>query len=121
MLRFAAALGLCALPLAVAADAGRTVAGTWTLEQGAADAAYRLASRGVSGDFLICFDSGNVRRVAVAVGDERSVLARGARRGVGRGVACAASEGPYVLLDLSEGLPRMGEGQCRTFAAVPGV
>lgn len=78
MLRFAFALGLCALPLAVAADAGRTVAGTWTLEQGPAAAAYRLASRGVSGDFLICFDSGNVRRVAVAVGEERSVLSRGA-------------------------------------------
>lgn len=78
MLRFAAALGLCALPLAVAADAGRTVAGTWTLEQRAAAGDYRLASRGVSGDFLICFDSGNVRRVAVAVGEERSVLPRGA-------------------------------------------
>jgi hypothetical protein len=38
---------------------------------------YRLASSGASGDFLICFDTGNVRRVAVSVGDERSVLARG--------------------------------------------
>ncbi|WP_372890983.1 hypothetical protein [Rhodosalinus sp.] len=78
MLRIAAALGLCALPAVVMADAGRTVAGTWTLEQGPAAADYRLASRGVSGEFLICFDSGNVRRVAVAVGEERSVLARGA-------------------------------------------
>ncbi|MFP4239892.1 MAG: hypothetical protein ACLFRZ_11380 [Rhodosalinus sp.] len=60
------------------ADASRTVAGTWTLERGTSETDYRLASRGASGDFLICFDTGNVRRVAVSVGDELSVLSRGA-------------------------------------------
>ncbi|KPQ19158.1 MAG: hypothetical protein HLUCCA24_02650 [Rhodobacteraceae bacterium HLUCCA24] len=77
MWRFALALGLCSLPAAVAADASRTVAGTWTLEHDLSDGDYRLASRGTSGDFLICFDAGNVHRVAVTVGQERSVLSRG--------------------------------------------
>jgi hypothetical protein len=77
MWRFAFALGLMTLPAVAAAESGTTVAGTWTLEHGPPAADYRLASRGASGDYLICFDSGNVRRVAVSVGEERSVLARG--------------------------------------------
>lgn len=77
MWRITLALGLCLLPAVAPADPNRTVAGTWTLEQGPADADYLLASSGTTGDVLICFDAGNVRRIAVAVGDERSVVSRG--------------------------------------------
>lgn len=53
------------------------VEGTWALQSEIASNAYVLASRGVVGVYLICFEAGNVRSVAVAVGEERSVLARG--------------------------------------------
>lgn len=105
MLRIAIALGLWTLPAAVSAEALNSVAGNWALEQGAVEADYRLASRGASGDFLICFDSGNVRRVAVSVGEERSVLSRGSCTVF----APTAEEGISVGFQTAEGdLPGRG-------------
>lgn len=73
-----------ALSVAFAGAAGTTLAevrpaavGTWAIEQGLGEAGYVLAARGIRGDFLICFNSGNVRTIVVATGAETSVLARG--------------------------------------------
>lgn len=52
------------------------VVGSWALES-EAPSEYVLAASGTPGAFLICFTAGNTRRIVVAVGDERSNLARG--------------------------------------------
>lgn len=68
---------LCAIPGPSLADPMRSVGGTWSLDTGVAGAVYMLASRGTVGNFVICFEAGNVGRVAVMTGDEKSLLARG--------------------------------------------
>lgn len=73
----ALASGFCGQPAFAAETALSSVSGTWALEQASTENAYVLASRGAVGDYLICFDAGNVRLVTVAVGEERSVLSRG--------------------------------------------
>ncbi len=73
----ALAIGFLAAPLAAAAEIDSSVSGTWALERDIPENAYVLAGRGALGNYLICFDAGNVGRVVVAVGGERSVLARG--------------------------------------------
>lgn len=78
MWRIAFAVGLCALPAVGLAETPAILGGNWTLDHGSSGAQYRLASRGTAGDFLICFEAGNMRQVTVSVGDETSVLARGA-------------------------------------------
>ncbi len=73
----ALAIGYLAAPLTAAAEIDSSVSGTWALERGIPENAYVLAARGAPGNYLICFDAGNVGRVVVAAGGERSVLARG--------------------------------------------
>lgn len=70
-------MALVVSPTTIAAEIEQAPVGTWTLEQGFGAATYVLASRGSQGDFLICFNSGNVRAVMVSVGSHSSVLARG--------------------------------------------
>ena len=77
MWRLTLLLGLLAVPGPTLAQSVPSVSGTWALDPDLAAASYVLAARGTPGTFLICFDSGNVRRIVVAVGDDRSHLARG--------------------------------------------
>lgn len=71
------ALSVAILSFPASAEVGLVVSGKWTLDAKLTAGAYMLASGGAQGSYLICFDAGNVPQVQVAVGDERSVLARG--------------------------------------------
>ena len=71
----ALSVAFCSIP--AFAEVGPVVSGKWALDARLPAGAYMLASGGTQGTYLICFDAGNVRQVQVAVGDERSVLARG--------------------------------------------
>lgn len=68
--------GVCA-PSTMFAQNEHGLFGTWALASDLSNATYRLASSGVEGSFLICFDTGNVPTVVVSSGSEDSVLTRG--------------------------------------------
>ena len=75
--RIVLSVALLVSPTTISAEVERAPAGTWTLEHGFGAATYVLASRGSHGDFLICFNTGNVRAVVVSAAAESSILARG--------------------------------------------
>jgi hypothetical protein len=78
MLRHLLWVVVALMPSTTAAEPVEAFVGTWALERGFEADAYIVASSGAQGDYLICFNSGNVRAVMVSAGDETSTLARGA-------------------------------------------
>lgn len=100
----ALAMALCGVPLGAVAEIDSSVSGTWALERGIPENAYVLAARGALGSYLICFDAGNVSRVTVAVGGERSVLARGSC------TLFAPTPENGIVVNFEEGAARAGAG-----------
>jgi len=94
---------VAALPATIQADPSQGLGGTWTLEPNLGQAAYLLASRGTDGDFLICFNSGNVRTVVVSAGPENSTLARGSC------TVFSPSEDQGIVVDFRPGATEMPE------------
>ncbi len=100
----ALAMALCGMPLGAAAEIDSSVSGTWALERGIPENAYVLAARGALGSYLICFEAGNVSRVTVAVGGDRSILARGSC------TLFAPTPENGIVVNFEEGAGRAAEG-----------
>jgi hypothetical protein len=96
ILKWFAFVGVLGAPATILAESEHSALGNWVLDQGTSDAAYVLASSGVEGSFLICFDAGNVPAIKVSTGNENSFLTRGSC------TVFSTANGQAIVVDFAE-------------------